>query len=52
VLRFFEGVAEEQTAALLGLPLERVRAIGARATANLLHPPREAAPAVAKVVPS
>ncbi|MGI5195232.1 sigma factor-like helix-turn-helix DNA-binding protein [Streptomyces sp. CA-288835] len=52
VLRYFEGVAEEQTAALLGLPLERVRAIGARATANLLHPQREAGPAVAKVVPS
>ncbi|GAB2983651.1 sigma factor-like helix-turn-helix DNA-binding protein [Streptomyces pseudoechinosporeus] len=52
VLRMFEGVAEEQTAALLGLPLERVRAICARAMANLLHPPREPAPAVAKVVPS
>jgi hypothetical protein len=34
-LRFFEGVTEEQTAAQLGLPAERVRAIGARATATL-----------------
>jgi hypothetical protein len=34
-MRFFEGVAEEQTAAQLGLPAERVRAICARATATL-----------------
>jgi len=34
-LRFFEGVAEEQAAAQLGLPAERVRVIGARATATL-----------------
>ncbi|MFC4032744.1 sigma factor-like helix-turn-helix DNA-binding protein [Streptomyces polygonati] len=34
-LRFFEGVAEEQAAAQLGLPAERVRTIGARATATL-----------------
>lgn len=34
-MRFFEGVAEEQTAAQLGLPPERVRVIGARATATL-----------------
>ncbi|WNI17450.1 sigma factor-like helix-turn-helix DNA-binding protein [Actinacidiphila sp. ITFR-21] len=34
-MRFFEGVAEEQTAAQLGLPAERVRMIGARATATL-----------------
>ncbi|MFG1810644.1 sigma factor-like helix-turn-helix DNA-binding protein [Streptomyces sp. NPDC049040] len=34
-MRYFEGVAEEQTAAQLGLPAERVRAIGARATAAL-----------------
>ncbi|MFE9098666.1 sigma factor-like helix-turn-helix DNA-binding protein [Streptomyces sp. NPDC007264] len=54
VLRLYEGVAEEQTAALLGLPVERVRAIGARAMATLLHPPREAARAVlgAEVAPS
>ncbi|MER6538316.1 sigma factor-like helix-turn-helix DNA-binding protein [Streptomyces sp. 900105755] len=54
VLRLYEGVAEEQTAALLGLPAERVRALCDRATATLLHPPRKAAPAVlgAKVAPS
>lgn len=34
-MRYFEGVAEEQTAAQLGLPTDRVRAIGARATATL-----------------
>jgi hypothetical protein len=54
VLRLYEGVAEEQTAALLGLPAERVHAICDRATATLLHPPRGPATAVtpAKVVPS
>ncbi|MFF6993520.1 sigma factor-like helix-turn-helix DNA-binding protein [Streptomyces sp. NPDC008313] len=52
VLRLYEGVAEEQTAALLGIPVERVRAICARATATLLHPPRGPAPAVAKAVVS
>ncbi|MBV7699978.1 sigma factor-like helix-turn-helix DNA-binding protein [Streptomyces sp. TRM70350] len=54
VLRLYEGVAEEQTAALLGLPAERVRAICDRATATLLHPPRPPAPAVtgAKVAAS
>ncbi|MFD0316976.1 sigma factor-like helix-turn-helix DNA-binding protein [Streptomyces flavalbus] len=46
VLRLYEGVAEKQTAALLGLPVERVRALCDRATALLLHPPREPAPAV------
>ncbi|MFC8091531.1 sigma factor-like helix-turn-helix DNA-binding protein [Streptomyces sp. NPDC057301] len=46
VLRLYEGVAEEQTAALLGMPRERVHAICDRATATLLHPPREPAPAV------
>lgn len=39
VLRLYEGVAEEQTAALLGLPVERVRTICDRATAALLRPP-------------
>ncbi|WP_327289040.1 sigma factor-like helix-turn-helix DNA-binding protein [Streptomyces sp. NBC_01198] len=34
-MRYFEGVAEEQTAAQLGLPADRVRAICARATATL-----------------
>jgi hypothetical protein len=38
-LRFFEGVAEEQTAAQLGLPADRVRAICARATATLRSRP-------------
>ncbi|MEU0025397.1 sigma factor-like helix-turn-helix DNA-binding protein [Streptomyces sp. NPDC006335] len=54
VLRLYEGVAEEQTAALLGLPPERVRTICDRATATLLHPPRGPAPAVvgAKVAAS
>ena len=54
VLRLYEGVAEAQTAALLGLPTERVRTICDRATATLLHPPRGPAPAVlpAKVVSS
>ncbi|GEC05724.1 DNA-directed RNA polymerase sigma-70 factor [Streptomyces spinoverrucosus] len=54
VLRLYEGVAEEQTAALLGLPTERVHAICDRATATLLHPPRPPAPAVtgAKVAAS
>ncbi|GLW44848.1 DNA-directed RNA polymerase sigma-70 factor [Streptomyces sp. NBRC 14336] len=48
VLRLFEGVAEEQTAALLGLPVERVRTICDRATASLLHPRRGPAPAVVR----
>jgi DNA-directed RNA polymerase specialized sigma24 family protein len=54
VLRLYEGVAEEQAAALLGLPVERVRAICARAMATLLHPPRPTGAAVAtpKVAPS
>lgn len=46
VLRLYEGVAEEQVAALLGLPTERVRTVCDRATATLLHPPRGPAPAV------
>ncbi|MFH9547335.1 sigma factor-like helix-turn-helix DNA-binding protein [Streptomyces sp. NPDC051445] len=48
VLRLYEGVAEEQVAALLGLPTERVRTVCDRATATLLHPPRGPAPAVAR----
>ncbi|MCX5228298.1 sigma factor-like helix-turn-helix DNA-binding protein [Streptomyces sp. NPDC006553] len=35
VLRLYEGVAEEQVAALLGLPEARVRAVHARAVATL-----------------
>ncbi|MEU3887500.1 sigma factor-like helix-turn-helix DNA-binding protein [Streptomyces sp. NPDC029041] len=46
VLRLHEGVAEEQTAALLGLSPERVRAICHRATSALLHRSRGPAPAV------
>ncbi|MEE4543567.1 sigma factor-like helix-turn-helix DNA-binding protein [Streptomyces sp. V4-01] len=44
-MRFFEGIAEEQTAAQLGLPLERVNAISARAAATLRsrRPPSAAA---------
>ncbi|MFE1954126.1 MULTISPECIES: sigma factor-like helix-turn-helix DNA-binding protein [Streptomyces] len=45
VLRLFEGVGEEQVAALLGLPAERVRSLHARAMTLVLHPPRGAAPA-------
>ncbi|MET7986384.1 MULTISPECIES: sigma factor-like helix-turn-helix DNA-binding protein [unclassified Streptomyces] len=52
VLRLYEGVAEEQAAALLGLPAERVGAICARAMATLLHPPRGPAPARMEVAPS
>ncbi|MET8284336.1 sigma factor-like helix-turn-helix DNA-binding protein [Streptomyces sp. NPDC048448] len=52
VLRLYEGVAEEQAAALLGLPTDRVRAVCARATATLLHPPRGPAPVVVEVAPS
>ncbi|WP_053753596.1 sigma factor-like helix-turn-helix DNA-binding protein [Streptomyces sp. MMG1533] len=54
VLRLYEGVAEEQAAALLGLPVERVRTLCDRATATLLHPPRGPAPSVAgpRVAPS
>ncbi|MDI3408049.1 sigma factor-like helix-turn-helix DNA-binding protein [Streptomyces cavernicola] len=37
VLRLGEGVAEEQVAALLGLPAERVRAICARSVAELVR---------------
>ncbi|MFD8523106.1 sigma factor-like helix-turn-helix DNA-binding protein [Streptomyces capillispiralis] len=46
VLRLHEGVAEEQTAALLGLPAERVRTVFHRAMATVLRPPpAPAAPA-------
>ncbi|MEU0741651.1 sigma factor-like helix-turn-helix DNA-binding protein [Streptomyces sp. NPDC006134] len=46
VLRLYEGVAEEQTAALLGLTGERVHTLCERATTTVLRPPREPAPAV------
>ncbi|MER6622153.1 MULTISPECIES: sigma factor-like helix-turn-helix DNA-binding protein [unclassified Streptomyces] len=54
VLRLHEGVAEEQTAALLGLSAERVRTVFHRAMAAVLRPPPGPAPAVGgvKAVPS
>lgn len=39
VLRLYEGVAEEQAAAGLGLPVERVRALCRRATSELRSRP-------------
>ncbi|MGF1241057.1 sigma factor-like helix-turn-helix DNA-binding protein [Streptomyces sp. 2-6] len=42
VLTLYEGVAEEQTAALLGLPEDRVRVLGDRAVAALARPPARA----------
>ncbi|MFF3062742.1 sigma factor-like helix-turn-helix DNA-binding protein [Streptomyces sp. NPDC057909] len=48
VLRIFEGVEEEQISALLGLPVDRVRAVCHRATTNLLRPSRGLAPAPPK----
>lgn len=52
VLRLHEGVAEEQVAALLGLPPERVHTICDRATATLLHPPRGRTAAVVGAEPA
>ncbi|MEU5366042.1 sigma factor-like helix-turn-helix DNA-binding protein [Streptomyces sp. NPDC005925] len=54
VLRVYDGVAEEQTAALLGLSTDRVRALCDRATRRLLHPPRGRTSAVGgtKAAPS
>ncbi|MER7048819.1 sigma factor-like helix-turn-helix DNA-binding protein [Streptomyces jumonjinensis] len=43
VLRLYEGVAEEQTAAMTGLPAERVRTHLHRAVAALCAPPPGAA---------
>lgn len=40
VLRLYEGLAEEQTAALIGLPVERVRVVCARAVAAIRKPSR------------
>lgn len=40
VLRLYEGVAEEQTAAIIGLPADRVRAICSRAVATMRSGPR------------
>ncbi|MEU6671303.1 sigma factor-like helix-turn-helix DNA-binding protein [Streptomyces sp. NPDC046727] len=44
VLRLYEGVAEEQAAALLGLPPERVHTLCDRATATVLHPAGRSGP--------
>jgi hypothetical protein len=52
VLRMYEGVAEEQTAALLGLPVDRVRTICDRAMSTLLHPPPARTRPLSKVAPS
>ncbi len=51
VLRLYEGVAEEQVAAGLGLPLERVRALCTRATATMRSRPRDAARTERETVP-
>ncbi|WP_413471019.1 sigma factor-like helix-turn-helix DNA-binding protein [Streptomyces peucetius] len=40
VLRLYEGVAEEQTAAIIGLPADRVRAICNRAVSTMRSAPR------------
>lgn len=39
MLRLYEGVAEEQVAALIGLPSERVRVICTRAIATMRSTP-------------
>ncbi|MFI8948831.1 sigma factor-like helix-turn-helix DNA-binding protein [Streptomyces sp. NPDC053750] len=52
VLRLYEGVAEEQAAALLGLPVERVRALCDRATVAVLRPSTGSARPVAKAAAS
>jgi hypothetical protein len=38
-MRFFEGVAEEQAAAQLALPLDRLRTVADRAAATLCSRP-------------
>lgn len=43
VLRLYEGVGQEQIAALLGLPEERVRALCVRSVRSVLRPPTGAA---------
>ncbi|MFF0446878.1 sigma factor-like helix-turn-helix DNA-binding protein [Streptomyces sp. NPDC004609] len=50
VLRLYEGVTEEQTAAQLGLPVERVREICHRAVATV-HTP-QARPPAARTAPA
>ncbi|WP_093799343.1 sigma factor-like helix-turn-helix DNA-binding protein [Streptomyces sp. Wb2n-11] len=52
VLRLYEGVAEEQAAAQIGLPPERVRAICTRAVAAMRsRPPAPAGPAPKAAAP-
>ncbi|MFJ2304918.1 sigma factor-like helix-turn-helix DNA-binding protein [Streptomyces sp. NPDC087787] len=46
VLRLYEGLAEEQAAALLGLPADRVRVLCDRASTTLTRAPVRRAPAV------
>lgn len=46
VLRLYEGVAEEQAAALLGLPADRVRVLCDRAIVALTRPAGRPAPAM------
>ncbi|GGO83051.1 sigma factor-like helix-turn-helix DNA-binding protein [Wenjunlia tyrosinilytica] len=51
VLRLYEGVDEEQVAALLGMPVDRVRAVCARACNTLRStPPAAAAPVAVPAV--
>lgn len=55
VLRLYEGVAEEQTAATLGLPVERVRELCTRGMATMLsraaEPVAPSAPAARARIP-
>ncbi|WTC16859.1 RNA polymerase subunit sigma-70 [Streptomyces cellulosae] len=54
VMRLHEGIGEDQTAALLGLPVERVRAVQNRAMAVVLRPAPKPAPLMGRAgtVPS
>ncbi|MFD5553701.1 sigma factor-like helix-turn-helix DNA-binding protein [Streptomyces sp. NPDC127068] len=52
VMRLHEGVAEEQTAALLGLSEHRVRALCAGAVAEVLRPRRGSPVALPEAAPS
>lgn len=49
VLRHYEGIAEEQAAAALGLPVERVRALCNRASSTMRSHPPGSVPAGAPV---
>ncbi|MGX1681936.1 sigma factor-like helix-turn-helix DNA-binding protein [Streptomyces althioticus] len=48
VMRLHEGIGEDQTAALLGLPAERVRAVQNRAMALVLRPAPGPAPSLGR----